>query len=466
MSNRKRMLPQIFTAAAIMAGAAAMPAFAASGWQMEGDQWVYLDSHGDRVTDSWKKSASSNWFYLDEDGYMAVNRLIEDDDDYYYVNEDGAMVKNEWRKLEDDSDDDAYTDGTCWYYFGSSGKAEKNDKGRARLTTINGKKYAFSDTGKMLYGWIDEEGSMITDEDDWDSGLLYCGNEDDGAAAVSQWLLLDVDDPEADDDADGYWFYFGTNGKKTMDSTKTINGRKYQFDERGVAQFKWYTASSSNASASEFKYYNTPDQCWLAEGWIQTVPPEDVDPEGYNDDEVYWFYADKKGELVVSQIKTIDHYKYGFNEKGEMLEGLYALTFDEDNNIVDYEEIKELSDLPGEEEEVEVYYFGNSPKDGVMATKKKVNVELEDDEYEFGFRSNGKALNGISDGAIYIHGYKLKADADLKYEEVSYGGESYLVNSSGAIQKNKKNIKDNDDNYYCTDSKGIVTYRGSEKQSS
>ena len=128
--------------------------------RQEGDQWVYLDSHGDRVTDSWKKSASSNWFYLDEDGYMAVNRLIEDDDDYYYVNEDGAMVKNEWRKLEDDSDDDAYTDGTCWYYFGSSGKAEKNDKGRARLTTINGKKYAFSDTGKMQMCIRDRRGPV------------------------------------------------------------------------------------------------------------------------------------------------------------------------------------------------------------------------------------------------------------------------------------------------------------------
>ncbi len=100
-----------------------------------------------------------------------------------------------------------------------------------------------------------------------------------------------------------------------------------------------------------------------------------------------------------------------------------------------------------------------------MATKKKVTVELDDDEYEFGFRSNGEAINGISDNAIYIHGYKLKADKDLKLEMVEYGGETYLVNSSGTIQKNKTNVKDADDYYYCTDSKGIVTYSGSEKQS-
>lgn len=465
MSCINKKMPQILAAAAVMAAFSVVPAFAASGWQMEGDQWVYLDRYGDKVTDTWKKSENGFWFYLDEDGYMAVNRLVENGDDYYYVNEDGARVKNEWRKLEDDSDDEAYTDGTCWYYFGNDGKAEKNDSGRARLTTINGKKYAFSDTGKMLYGWVSEDGTMVSDESDWASGLMYCGEEDDGAAAIAQWVLLDVDDPEMDSDAEGYWFYFGTNGKKTLDTTKTINGRKYQFDENGVAQFKWYTASESTASASEYKYYNMPEQCWLADGWFLTVPTEDVDPEAYENDEEYWFYADKKGELVTSKIRSIDNYKYAFNEKGEMLQGLYAITFDEDRNIATYEKIENIDEMPAEDEEIAVYYFGNTPKDGVMATKKKVTVELDDDSYEFGFRTNGEAINGISDNAIYVHGRKLKADKDLKLEMVEYGGETYLINSSGTIQKNKTNVKDADDYYYCTDSKGIVTYSGSEKQS-
>ncbi len=463
MSGKNSKLPQILAAAAVMAAVSAVPAFAASGWQMEGDQWVYLDRYGDKMTDTWKKSENGFWFYLDDDGYMAVNRLVENGDDYYYVNEDGARVKNEWRKLEDDSDEEAYTDGTCWYYFGNDGKAEKNDSGRAKLTTINGKKYAFSDTGKMLYGWVSEDGAMVTDESDWASGLMYCGEEDDGAAALAKWVLLDVDDPEADSDAEGYWFYFGTNGKKTMDTSKTINGYKYQFDENGVAQFKWYTASDSTASASEYKYYNMPDQCWLADGWFLTVPTEEVDPEAYENDEEYWFYADKKGELVTSKIRSINNYKYAFNEKGEMLQGLYAITFDEDRNIATYEKIENIDEMPGADEEIAVYYFGNTPKDGVMATKKKVTVDLDDDSYEFGFRTNGEAINGISDNAIYVHGRKLKADKELKLETVEYGGEIYLINSSGTIQKNKTNTKDADDYYYCTDSKGIVTYSGSEK---
>ena len=32
-----------------------------------------------------------------------------------------------------------------------------------------------------------------------------------------------------------------------------------------------------------------------------------------------------------------------------------------------------------------------------------------------------------------------------------------VVNTSGSIMKNKKNLKDADDMYYCTDSKGHVT---------
>ncbi len=471
MTNKNRKLPQILTAAAIMAAVSAVPAFAASGWNQENGEWVYLDRNGDRVTNVWKKNAAGNhWFYLDEDGYMVTNQLVEDNDQYYYVNEDGAMVKNEWRKLEDDSDNDAYTDGTCWYYFGSNGKATKNTSGRTKLSTINGKKYVFDEEGKMLFGWINEENAMVNEAEEWSSGVFYCGEEDDGAAVINKWSLLEVDDPEGDSDADGnYWFYFSSNGKKFADVTKKINGKSYQFDERGVAQFKWYMASpssiasSSTASSSDYKFYNSPEECWRAEGWFYTVPTQDIDEEAYEDDQAYWFYANKNGSLVTSQLKTINNYKYGFNEKGEMLEGLYALTFD-GGQIESYEKINNIDEMPDAEEGVKVYYFGNSPKDGVMATKKSVKVELDDDQYDFGFRTNGEAIHGISDNKIYIMGRMMKADSDMKYGEITFEGNTYLINTSGTIQKKKNNVKDSNDTYYCTDEKGIITYRGSEKK--
>ncbi len=52
----------------------------------------------------------------------------------------------------------------------------------------------------------------------------------------------------------------------------------------------------------------------------------------------------------------------------------------------------------------------------------------------------------------------------MKYQEVEFEGEPYLINTTGTIQKKKTNIKDGDDTYYCTDSRGVVTYKGSEKK--
>ena len=58
----------------------------------------------------------------------------------------------------------------------------------------------------------------------------------------------------------------------------------------------------------------------------------------------------------------------------------------------------------------------------------------------------------------------MKADKDAKLEKVTYNGEEYLINTSGKLQKNKTNVKDGDDKYYCTDGNGAVTYEGNEKQ--
>ena len=234
MSCINKKMPQILAAAAVMAAFSAVPAFAASGWQMEGDQWVYLDRYGDKVTDTWKKSENGFWFYLDEDGYMAVNRLVENGDDYYYVNEDGARVKNEWRKLEDDSDDEAYTDGTCWYYFGNDGKAEKNDSGRARLTTINGKKYYLDkkDNGAMKTGWVTVKGKKYyMSKSGSKKGQAVTGWMTSGksryyfnSSGVMQkgWLTLG-----------NKKYYLNPSNGKMVTGKKTISGKTYDFGKKG-----------------------------------------------------------------------------------------------------------------------------------------------------------------------------------------------------------------------------------------
>ena len=126
---KKWILP---CAAALFTIGASMTAFAAQGWTMEGDNWVYIDSSGNRVTDAWKKSGD-NWFYLDSSGDMAKSSVIEYDDDYYYVNSVGAMVSNEWREIPSDYEEEDSPE-TYWYYFQNNGKAYKaSSSGRPPL---------------------------------------------------------------------------------------------------------------------------------------------------------------------------------------------------------------------------------------------------------------------------------------------------------------------------------------------
>lgn len=471
--KRSKKLLLIPCAAAALSIGAAMMSFAATGWAEENGQWVYYNSNGERATDVFKKSGNL-WFYLDSDGYMATSTLVEVDDNYYYVNSQGAMVTNQWREVENEEAGEDEPD-TWWYYLQANGKAVKKSGSSDSVRTVTlptasgDAKFIFDEEGRMLSGWIDENGEMLTDEDAWRSGVYYCGMEDGGRMATG-WKYLTAENDEDDDrEGDGYWFYFKPNGKKTTDSdSKKINGRKYRFDENGVAEFDWYAKPGVGSDSSANMYYNTEEQCWLSTGWFKTVPSADVDPEAHDDDEPYWFYADSDGELVTGEIKTIKGQKYGFDPVGKMLHGLYKITFDEDGRtILEAEEIESEDDLPEADENVSVYYFGDSPKEGAMKTGT-TTLDIDGEKHYFKFRTSGSdkgaGVNKIDDDSIFVHGRRLEAEAGSKYEPIEYNGETYLVSTSGKIMKNKKNIKDSDDTYYCTDKDGIITYEGGEKK--
>lgn len=465
MKKRTKLMIIPCAAAALTLGTAVM-SYAATGWQEEDGSWHYLDSDGERVTDTWKKSGS-HWFWLDEDGEMAVDTLVEDDGDFYYVNEVGARVANEWREIDNEDNTDDLGE-TSWYYFGANGKAyTASDSGKTTFKTIGGEKYAFDSDGRMLDGWVNEDAERLTEEDAWKEGVYYLGESGDGKMRKNEWVRLEVEDEEnEDDDFDGtYWFYFNSNGKKLSDTTKKINGKNYRFEENGNATFNWYLKASDSTASESNLYYNHPDQCWRAQGWFQSVPSADIDAEAYDNGDEYWFYAQSDGELVTSQIKKINGYYYGFNEKGEMLDGLYKLSVD-GNEIISCEEIESESDIPDADEAWEVFYFGGNTKEGALKTGK-TTIDIDGEKYTYNFKKSGSergmGYHGIQDGELYIKGRLMKADKDAKLEVIRFEDHEYLVNTSGKIQKNKKNVQDADDVYYCTDADGTVIYRGTEK---
>ena len=466
----------VASAAALLAIGGAMTSFAAQGWVEEDGTWYFYDKDGNRVENEWKKSGD-NWFWLngDEGGAMATDMLVEDDDDTYYVDANGVMVTNTWVKVvNEDQDDDDDPAEYRYYYMQNSGKAYKaGDSGKTKFKTIDGKKYAFDEDGKMLYGWVNEDDSTLaSDDSDWETATYYMGSWEDGSLKTG-WQKITVYDQDEDDDYD-YWFNFKSNGKKRFNESdskdileKKINGKHYAFDNRGVMTYEWTLTTTSDASTiSNWLYFNSPeDGARATKGWFKVVAPDkDGDDNTFKDysnlenptfakgdaedENERWYYANSDGELYVGQIKKIKGKYYGFapegNKAGSMLTGLCALRVDNSGNItklwarnMDSDDLDDAMNGEGDfvgfgsDTNDTLYYFGsNEDSDGALKTGS-VSVNLDGDNYQFQFsktggsEGKGRGLNGIDDSKyIYKFGMKLKAGSDDKYIVVYADGDT------------------------------------------
>ena len=125
---------------------------------------------------------------------MATDRLIEDGDNYYYVDTNGVMVTNQWVAIENEDAGEDDEPDHYWYYFQANGRAMTNgNNSRVALKTINGKRYAFDDEGRMLYGWVSEDDAERLDNTDGDAfldGDYYFGDSDDGLQRKIITILL------------------------------------------------------------------------------------------------------------------------------------------------------------------------------------------------------------------------------------------------------------------------------------
>ena len=457
--RKQTKLVAVLSTAALLALGASMSSFAATGWQEENGTWVYYDKSGDLETEKWQKSGD-NWFYLNEDGEMATDAVVEYNDNYYYVDENGAMSTNKWVSVENEDydGDDEDEPVNNWYYFGSNGKAYKSSSSSSNATfkTINGKKYLFNDEGKMLFGWIGTDGERKTGDEAWQEGDYYCGDENDGAQTVG-WVYLDIVDNNYETDSAGQsssnvfddenqtrWFYFKSNGKKLTDEKgKTINGKKYSFDEYGRMNAEWivYDATPTTATASQgtadytrnWRYYGTPeDGARVTKGWFKVVPDENLYEGKYDDDEDAWYYSDKDGKLVASEIKTINGKKYAFDTYGRMKDGLKFIKF-EDGSTTKIDELladDTRSDAKFDTEDnfkasantllsegFYCYYFG-SGDDGSMKTNKQT-VSIDGESFNFLFNKSGSykgaGKTGVDNSKYYLSGMLLSAAKDDKY---------------------------------------------------
>ena len=461
--RKQTKLVAVLSASALLAMGASLTAFAATGWTQEDGTWYYYDRDGERVTDEWRKSGDY-WVYRGDDGEMVTDQLIEDDDDYYYVNADGAMISNAWVAIENEDAGDEDEPDQYWYYFQSNGKAYtgSDSSTTTKFKTINGKKYAFDEEGRMLYGWV-KDGERQTGDDDWTDAEYYLGDENDGAMSVG-WRLISITDEDWDDDDDTFdedqdrWFYFKSNGKRYYNDNadkefvvKTINGKKYGFDENGrmVAEWNVSTTVGTQGQATytrEWSYFSSPeDGARKTKGWFKVIPDEDLDQDEYDDAAEHWYYADGSGNLYANEIKTINGRKYAFDSYGRMMDGLKLIQFAKDGNRVSTKEIvgswdddehadylfdtednldQAIADImaAGLDDEYSFMYFGDEDDGAVKTGKQK--IDIDGDEVEFEFKKDGskkgQGRNEVdeSDKVAYAMGKRYKADSDNKYEIV------------------------------------------------
>lgn len=470
--KKQTKLVAVLSTAALLAIGASMTSFAATGWAEEDGTWVYYDRNGDKVTDKWAKSGN-NWYYLDGNGEMAVDTLIEDGDNYYYVDANGVMAANQWVAIDNEDAGQDDEPEHYWYYFQANGKALKQgDNSDISLKTVNGKKYAFDDEGKMLYGWVAADNAERIDDTDGDAfkdGVYYFGGEDDGAMTTG-WLLMDVTYDEAtsdyeiapafnEDEDQSRWFYFKSNGKKVYSSStdetkdKTINGKKYTFDQYGAMIAEWSLdkakASSSLGTSSfadvekkgssakysqSWRYFNSvEDGSRVSKGWFKVVSAEYLNEDKYNDDEDAWYYADGSGNLYAGEFKTIKGKKYAFRTDGRMINGLKFIKKDTNGNITDVKaDDDDNYNFDTEDDFIKnatgyyaangynCYYFG-SGDDGAMKTNK-TNITIDGDSFNFYFEKSGsnkgEGLTGEKDDKYYLAGMLVKAGSDEKYQVV------------------------------------------------
>ena len=318
------------------------------------------------------------------------------------------------------------------------------------------------------------------------------------------WRLISLTDtvtsPETLQPGDAFWdedqdrwFYFKSSGKRQKASTnKTINGKKYGFDEYGRMIADWYSetyASEGDASQGDaeytktFMYFSTPeDGARYTKGWFKVVPGDYLHSKKHEDGDSYWYYADGHGKLYASELKTIKGKKYAFDEWGRMKKGLQLVEFQhteddlgnvtsvdykkfvtiyaDDDDVLKYQnedEFKETverlgDDLTGDANGYNTFAFmffsNDEDHDGSMKTGKQT-ITLDGDTFTFRFYTSGskkgQGISGVKDKKIYIGGKLQTADKDNKVEFFDTTNNKMVTMSSLINEWFEKDDKKSDD---------------------
>ena len=360
--------------------------------------WYYFQASGKAMKGSSgspkKTTIDGKKYAFNEYGQMLTGwitsdgKVVAEDEEnpfksaeYYAGGDNDGVLRAGWLTYYDGWDGDEYqSDYTnLYFYFNTSNNKKENTKTKK----INGRTYAFDDSGVMNSGWDPME-QMATEVN---NRVVYFSGEDDGHQVKKGWVFAvpaqSIDSKAYSDDEEKY-MYFNASGEILRDQFKRINGKYYVFSRTGIMKTGiviWAPDTVSDGAGNNYRYIKTLDLDW------QTG--EELSKKGilrYDDGQNDYFYVDTNGHA------------YSGWTTGNVTLGQTS---------------------------VKLHYFGS---DGARKTGANT-VEFADDNFVLNTNGNGDKGSGIFAKKYYSLGIQLKASQDIRYG--IYNGASPSATSTG-----------------------------------
>ena len=345
-------------------------------------QWKYYGDDGRCITSGWKKIGEFKYYF--SNGVAVMCDQVIDGVLYHFDSkgaylEDYEIMSNGWKLINGD-----------YYYF------ENGDMVRNRLMVINGRKYAFDGSGKMIIEGFYQENI--------NSDLYYFNKY--GEVASNGWQNNNT-------------IYVGVDGK-VLKGLQTINGKQYYFSYDGNGGY--IHAKTSDCVSSDGKQIYVINE--------KTHEIQDIininGTRWYKTSNGKWFYA-KDGKLAeAGHSYIINGARYMFDLNGAMCENTnvyynpYLMTY-----------VEGYANSTGA-------IISNGWCDGVYYLNGKFMTGAHVIDGKYYYFVNAKKASGI----YFVDGNYYRYDTDgnrnivsLKNGWVKESGNWYYV-ENGVIQRN------------------------------